>query len=416
MAANGVTGIGIGELAGEREVRECLQWFTREKQWINETHLQLCRVPAPTFLEQERAAWFLERFRALGWDASIDRAGNVIAVQGTGPYVALTAHLDTVIAPRNKDDITVEADGRYCGPGVSDNGAGLAALLAVARAWKNCPRPEDLSANPLLVANVGEEGEGNLLGMRHLSKQSLARKIQAFLVLDGANTDYITSRALGSRRFEIAFTGPGGHSWSDYGVGNPLHALCRAVALFAETRIDGVPKSAVNVGLIEGGSSVNAIPQMARAKVDIRSETNRKMDELVDLLGAAVDRAREVENQRATGGKVAAKLKEIGSRPAAALPENAPILRYVRAVDAHLGIRSHLDCSSTDANIPMSLGIPAIAIGGGGIGGGVHTTQEWYRPEGRDLGLKRIFLTMLLLMRDPGTGGSGKCKPVTNSG
>ncbi len=406
MAGNAATGIDIGELAGEREVRECLQWFTREKQWINETHLQLCRVPAPTFLEQERAAWFLEHFRALGWDASIDRAGNVIASQGNGPYVALTAHLDTVIAPRNKDDVTVEADGRFCGPGVSDNGAGLAALLAVARAWKNCPRPPDLSANLLLVANVGEEGEGNLLGMRHLSKQSLARKIRAFLVLDGANTDYITSRALGSRRFEIAFTGPGGHSWSDYGVGNPLHALCRAVALFSETRLDGTPKSAVNVGLIEGGSSVNAIPQMARAKVDIRSETNEKMDELVDLLSGAVDRAREIENQRATGGKVAAKLKEIGSRPAAALPEDAPILQHVRAVDAHLGIRSHLDCSSTDANIPMSLGIPAIAIGGGGVGGGAHTTQEWFRPEGRDLGLKRIFLTLLLLMRD--SGGSGK--------
>ena len=298
-----------------------------------------------------------------------------------------------------------------CGPGVSDNGAGLAALLAVARAWKNCPMPADLSANPLLVANVGEEGEGNLLGMRHLAKQSLARKIRAFLVLDGADTDHITSRALGSRRFEISFTGPGGHSWSDYGVGNPLHALCRAVALFAETRIDGAPKSAVNVGLIEGGSSVNAIPQMARAKVDIRSETNEKIDELVDLLGAAVDRAREVENQRATGGKVAAKLKEIGSRPAAALPENAPILQYVRAVDAHLGIRSHLDCSSTDANIPMSLGIPAIAIGGGGVGGGVHTTQEWFRPEGRDLGLKRIFLTLLLLMRDPGLVGAGSANP-----
>jgi tripeptide aminopeptidase len=410
------TGIGIGELAGEREVRDCLQWFTREKQWINETHLQLCRVPAPTFLEQERAAWFLERFRALGWDASIDRAGNVIAAEGSGPYVALTAHLDTVIAPRNKDDITVEADGRFCGPGVSDNGAGLAALLALARAWKTCLRPADLAANLLLVANVGEEGEGNLLGMRHLAKQSLARKIRAFLVLDGANTDYITSRALGSRRFEIAFTGPGGHSWSDYGVGNPLHALCRAVALFAETRIDGAPKSAVNVGLIEGGSSVNAIPQMARAKVDIRSETNQKMDELVDLLSAAVDRARDVENQRATGGKVAAKLKEIGSRPAAALPENAPILQYVRAVDAHLGIRSHLDCSSTDANIPMSMGFPVIAIGGGGVGGGVHTTEEWFRPDGRDLGLKRIFLTLLLLLRDSGPGGSGKCKPATNSG
>jgi acetylornithine deacetylase/succinyl-diaminopimelate desuccinylase-like protein len=410
MAAYGATGIDIGELAGRREVRECLQWFTREKHWINEMHLQLCRVPAPTFLEHERAAWFLEQFRALGWEASIDRAGNAIAAQGDGPYVALTAHLDTVIAPRNQDDITVEADGRFCGPGVSDNGAGLAALLAVARAWKSCPQLPDLTPDLLLVANVGEEGEGNLLGMRHLARQSpLARKIRAFLVLDGANIDHITSRALGSRRFEVTFTGPGGHSWSDYGVGNPLHALCRAVALFSETRLGGAPKSAVNVGLIEGGSSVNAIPQTARAKVDIRSETNQKMDELVDLLGGAVDRAREIENQRATGAKVAAKLKEIGSRPAAALPDDAPILQYVRAVDAHLGIRSHLDCSSTDANIPMSLGIPAIAIGGGGVGGGAHTTQEWFRPEGRDLGLKRIFLTLLLLMRGPGArGGSGK--------
>jgi acetylornithine deacetylase/succinyl-diaminopimelate desuccinylase-like protein len=132
------------------------------------------------------------------------------------------------------------------------------------------------------------------------------------------------------------------------------------------------------------------------------------MDQLVDLLGGAVDRAREIENQRATGGKVTAKLKEIGARPAAALPENAPILQYVRAVDAHLGIRSHLDCSSTDANIPMSVGIPVIAIGGGGMGGGVHTTGEWFRPDGRDLGLKRIFLTLLLLMRDPQPGGSGR--------
>ena len=244
--------------------------------------------------------------------------------------------------------------------------------------------------------------------MRHLCKQlPLAKKIEAIVVVDGANTDHITTRALGSRRFEIAFSGPGGHSWSDYGVGNPVHALCRAVALFAETRIEGTPKSAVNVGLIEGGSSVNAIAQLARAKVDIRSESNPRIDDLVDLLSAAVERAREIENQRATGGKVTSKLKEIGSRPAAALPENAPILQCVRAVDAHLGIRSHLDCSSTDANIPLSLGIPAIAIGAGGLGGGAHTTQEWFRPEGRDLGLKRIFLTILQLLRGTPAGSLG---------
>jgi acetylornithine deacetylase/succinyl-diaminopimelate desuccinylase-like protein len=408
MASNAAVAFNIGELADDRGVRECLQWFTREKQWINETHLQLCRVPAPTFLEQERALWFQDQLRNLGWPANIDRAGNVIAAQGEGPYVALSAHLDTVIAPRGKDDISVDADGRFCGPGVSDNGAGLAALLAVARVWKNGARLPEFSLNPLLVANVGEEGEGNLLGMRHLCKQlPLSRKIQAMIVVDGANTDHITNRGLGSRRFEIAFSGPGGHSWSDFGVGNPLHALCRAVALFAETRIEGTPKSAINVGLIEGGSSVNAIAQLARAKVDIRSESNARMDELVELLSAAVDRAREIENQRATSGRVAGKLKEIGSRPAAALPEGAPILQCVRAVDAHLGIRSHLDCSSTDANIPLSLGIPAIAIGAGGVGGGAHTTQEWFRPEGRDLGLKRIFLTLLQLLRSTPAAETG---------
>ena len=409
MAANAATGINLSELTEHRAVRDCLQWFTREKQWINEIHLQLCRVPAPTFLEQERAAWLLEQLRSFGWNSSIDRAGNVVAVYGDGPYVALTAHLDTVIAPRAKEDITVDPDGRFHGPGVSDNGAGLAALVAVARSWTLSKDLPEFPLGLVLVANVGEEGEGNLRGMRHLCQDSrLARRVESFVVVDGANTDHITNRALGSRRFEISFSGAGGHSWSDYGTGNPLHALCRAVSLFSETRVEGSPKSAFNVGLIEGGSSVNAIPQSARAKVDLRSESNTRLDELVEQLSAAVDRARDLENQRATGAKVTVKLKEIGSRPAAALPENAAILQYLRAVDAHLGIRSHNDTSSTDANIPMSLGIPAVAIGAGGVGGGAHTTQEWFSPIGRDLGLKRIFLTLLLLMRNSANAGQGK--------
>jgi tripeptide aminopeptidase len=408
MAANTAsTGININELTEFAGVRECLQLFTREKQWINEMHLEFCRVPAPTFMEGDRAAWFLERFRSLGWDAAIDRAGNVTATLGPGPYIALTAHLDTVLAPRLKDDISVDAEGRFRGPGVSDNGAGLAALLAIARAWKASRFPE-WENGLLLVANTGEEGEGNLFGMRHLCRQSpLARQIRGFLVVDGANTDHITTRALGSRRFEITMTGPGGHSWSDYGVGNPVHALCRAVALFAENRIDGVPKSSVNVGLIEGGTGVNAIAQLARAKVDIRSESNDRIEQLVQALGSAVEKAREAENQRATAGRVTARLKEIGSRPAASLPEDSVLLQYLRAVDAHLGIRSHVDTSSTDANIPLSMGIPAIALGAGGVGGGAHTSQEWFSPEGRDLGLKRIFLAMLLMLRN-GVGLPGE--------
>jgi tripeptide aminopeptidase len=400
-----MTTASVGELSEQPGIRDCLQWFTREKQWINEVHLQLCRIPAPTFLEQQRAEWMTGQFRSLGCEASTDRAGNVVAAlddASRGPYVALTAHLDTVLAPRDKDEITVEPDGRFRGPGVSDNGAGLTALLAVARALKSCPRPEDFHSGLLLVANVGEEGEGNLSGMRYLCKQSpLSRKIRAFLILDGATTDHITSRALGSRRFEVTFTGPGGHSWSDYGVGNPVHALSRAVALFSEARLNGSPKSSINVGVIEGGTSINTIPPLARAKVDIRSESNEKMDELVGLLNGAIERSQEVENQRATRGKVAARVREIGSRPAANLPEGIAILNYLRAVDSHLGIRSHLDCASTDANIPMSLGIPAISIGAGGQGGGAHTLAEWFKPEGRDLGLKRILLTLCLLLREP---------------
>ena len=409
MPANpAFTGSKLSELTDHGGVRECLQFFTREKQWINETHLQICRIPAPTFMEQERAAWFQEQFRGLGWETSIDRAGNVLAANGKPPYVALTAHMDTVLSPRNKDDIFVDADRRFRGPGVSDNGAGLAALLAIARAWKSTPRLPEFPNGVLLIANVGEEGEGNLLGMRHLCRQPLAsREIRSFLIVDGAGTDHITNRALGSRRFEVTISGPGGHSWSDYGVGNPVHALCRAVALFADSKLDSLPRSSVNVGLIEGGSGVNAIAQAARCKVDIRSESNERMEQLVDLLTSAIERAREQENLRSPGGRVTVKTREIGSRPAATLPEHSPILQYVRSVDSHLGIRSQLDCSSTDANLPLSLGIPALAIGAGGQGGGAHTPQEWYSADGRDLGLKRILLTLFLLLRDP-AGGAPK--------
>jgi tripeptide aminopeptidase len=407
MATNLAPGVvpAIGALAQSTGVREALQWFTREKQWINEQHVELCRIPSPTFLEHQRAAWIAAQFRGYGCDVQIDRAGNVLAFLESGgkaPLVALTAHLDTVIAPKNREEISIDPDGRFRGPGVSDNGAGLAALLAVARALKSAPPIEDRHADLVFIANVGEEGEGNLSGMRHICKQSpLARRLAAFLVLDGAGVGHITSQALGSRRFELTFSGPGGHSWSDYGTGNPVHALSRAVSLFSDTRLNGPPRSAFNIGVIEGGASINSIPTSAKAKIDIRSESNGKMDDLVEILTASVERAQSVENERATGGKVAAKLKEIGSRPAGKLADGASILTFLQAVDAHLGIRSHLDCASTDANIPLSMEIPAVSIGAGGQGGKAHTPSEWFLPEGRDLALKRILLTLGLLLRDP---------------
>src|SRR6478672_3492099 len=195
---NGLTTGAVAELAASPLLRDCLQWVRREKQWINDRHLQLCRIPAPTFFEQKRAEWMVEQFRALGCEAQLDRAGNVIAYVNpnhTGPLVALTAHLDTVLAPRTAEEISITPDGTFHGAGVSDNGAGLSALLAVAAALRSCSRDPELPV--MLVANVGEEGEGNLSGMRYLCKQSpLASRIKSFLILDGPSTDHITWQAL----------------------------------------------------------------------------------------------------------------------------------------------------------------------------------------------------------------------------
>jgi tripeptide aminopeptidase len=398
----------IAELAGSPGIRECLQWVQREKQWVNDRHVQLCRIPAPTFFEQKRAEWMVEQFRALGCEAQLDRAGNVAAhlsPGSNGPLVAVTAHLDTVLAPRSADEVTVTPDGAFHGPGVSDNGAGLSALLAVAAAFRASAQ---LSTLPLLlVANVGEEGEGNLSGMRYLCKQSpLASRIRSFIILDGPSTDHITWQALASRRFDVSVTGPGGHSWSDYGIGNPVHALSRAITLFADKGQNGLPgpRSSFNFGIIEGGSSINSIPSLARAKVDIRSESPARINELASLLTSCVERALEIENERSTNGKVSGKIKEIGSRPGGQLPEDAYILTVLRAVDNYLGIRSRLDCASTDANIPLSMGMAAVSIGAGGQGAGAHTAAEWFHPDGREFGLRRILLAAILLSRDLRSG------------
>lgn len=395
----------VSSLAESPGLRDGLLALSRERQWINEQHLQVCRVPAATFFEKRRAEWMQAQFQALGWESQIDRGGNVIAHQpslSAGPFVALTAHLDTVLAPRAPEEITIGHDGRFTGPGISDNGSGLAALLAIAKVYPLCPALDGNPLSLLLAANVGEEGEGNLSGMRYLCRQSpLGARIRSFVVLDGPSTEHITCQALASRRYEISFSGPGGHSWSDYGVGNPVHALARAISRFADAHaaLPAAPRSSFNFGIIEGGLSINSIPSSARAKLDIRSENPARLEESVEVLSACVERALEVERERASSGRITARVKEIGSRPGGKLPEDSALLGCLRAVDAFLNIHSRLDCASTDANLPLSLGIPAVSIGAGGSGGGAHTLSEWFHPDGRDRGLKRILLTLALLLK-----------------
>jgi tripeptide aminopeptidase len=397
-----------GVLAEADGVRESLAFFSRARAWINDRHLTLCRIPSPTFFEQKRAEWIAAEFEKLGWAVAPDRAGNVVAHPergAAGPYVAVTAHLDTVLAPRTDEDIRVSPDGRYLGPGIADNGAGLAALLAVAAAWREgAYQLEGATASPVLVANVGEEGEGNLSGMRYLCRQSpLAGKIRTFVVLDGPGTEHVTAHALACRRFEVSFAGPGGHSWIDQGTPNPIHALAAMIADFtANPFASGGPRTAVNFGMIEGGASINSIPSEARVKLDLRSESPERMEELGEALTDAAERALAAENERSSRNgapRLTAKIREIGSRPGGKLDPGSPLLAALRQVDRHLGISSTLDCASTDANLPLSMGLSAVSIGAGGQGGGAHTPAEWYYPEGRDLGLRRILLLLCHLLR-----------------
>jgi len=257
-----------------------------------------------------------------------------------------------------------------------------------------------------LSGNVGEEGEGDLRGMRHIFATPRWKDSIAYsLVLDGAGADTIVAEALGSRRFEVIVRGPGGHSWSDFGAPNPIVILAKAIETFAATTVPAMPKTTFNIGVIRGGTSVNSIPESASMKVDIRSTSMTEMERLEQSLRLALNRAVEDETmaaemrssaQRRPPG-VGCEVVVIGNRPAGELQSGAKILQIVRAVDSHLSNAAQVQRASTDANVPLSMGREAVAIGGGGSGGGAHTLQEWFDSNGRELGLKRILLTMLAL-------------------
>lgn len=397
----------VAQLADRPVHAEAIRWLGRERTWISDQHLQICRIPAPTFFEATRAEWLRDKFSALGWNAWLDRAGNVLAAVNETPErpVVVSAHLDTVFAPQRPEDISVAPDGRLLGPGVSDNGSGLAALVTLARMTFEMPELHATANSLLLVANVGEEGEGNLSGMRYLCRQTnLIGNALGFVILDGPSTDHITTQALASHRFEIFLAGPGGHSWNDSGTPNAVHALARVIQGFSDAvtaLMEGPrkhPRFSYNFGLVEGGATINSIPASARAKLDLRSENSALLDELAAILNSAVERSVEQENRQARGprpsARVTARIKDLGSRPGGTLAPDTLLMRTIQAVDANLGIRSRISCASTDANVPLSLGLPAISVGSGGEGGGAHTPGEWYSPNGRENGLARILLLL----------------------
>jgi acetylornithine deacetylase/succinyl-diaminopimelate desuccinylase-like protein len=307
----------------------------------------------------------------------------------------LVAHLDTVFPTGT--NVTVKRNAsRLEAPGISDNGAGLAALIGVSRALSE--GRVRTTKTLVFAGDVGEEGEGNLRGIRALVDE-FGPRLSAVIAIDGPSIEHVTTQGIASRRFEVTITGPGGHSWSDFGAPNPITALSRGIVKFSSVKVPDDPRSSYNFGVIEGGTSVNSIPSRATVKIDLRSEEESELDRLESALRDSMQAGMkdEIAASRTGADSLKMEINSLGARPSGKLAEDSPLLETVRNVDRFLGTRSRLERSSTDANIPLSQGIPAVAIGGGGKGSGSHTLAEWYDPTGRELGLKRVLLIAVAL-------------------
>ena len=384
-------------LSDSPRVPAALDWFTPNITWVNDVQARLTEIPAPPFQEGKRGAAVKDLFAEIGLVVHVDQAGNVIGeLRGADEkeVVVMSAHMDTVFPAGT--DVKVRREGsRMSAPGISDNGTGVASLLAIARAIQFARLKPQRTI--LFVGDVGEEGEGNLRGMRAIVEAYRA-KLKAVVVLDGSATDHVTTKALASRRLEALITGPGGHSWSDFGMPNPINALIRGSVRFINTKVPVVPRTTFNIGQIEGGTSVNSIPYEARIKIDIRSESEDELARLETALRDCIATGVRDEMDSArdrSKGKLESRVELLGSRPGGELAASSPLLAALRSADEAIGNQSRIERSSTDANIPLSLGIDAISIGAGGSGGGAHSLQEWYDSTGREAGLKRALLTVL---------------------
>ena len=401
----------VTALAGRRAVHGAFAWLHGNPKTMMDWQANLSAIPAPPFGEQARSAWMAARLAEVGAaQVEIDEAGNAIGIlparhlpaESTGPVVVVSAHLDTVFPAGTPLHPVVEGE-RLTAPGACDNGAGVAGLLAIARALTESG--VELAVPVVLLGNVGEEGEGDLRGVRHFYERSaLAGRVAAHVVLDGAGAGAAVTQALGSRRYRVTVTGPGGHSFTDAGTVNPIAALAAALAALAETELPEEPRTTLNLGTVRGGTSVNSIPETAQAAVDFRSTDTEQLARLEAALEAAVKESVERWNRKArpaaaqARGLLTYRLEKIGDRPAAQLAADAALLEALRAVDRHLGLRTDLRLGSTDANLPLSLGIPALSMGAGGEGGGAHTLAEWYSAKDREAGLQRVLLLTLAMV------------------
>jgi tripeptide aminopeptidase len=401
------TGNQFEAVRSDARVQQALAFIEqRESQTVQE-QLDITEIPAPPFQEQRRAQDYLQRVRALGLEnATIDSEGNVVAIRngnGAGPSLLIAAHLDTVF-PETVDTTVEFREGRYYAPGIGDDTRGLAVLLAVIDALEtaNIVTVGDI----IFSGNVGEEGRGDLRGVKALFRD--LQQVDGFISVDGVRQRRITTGGTGSRRFEFIFRGPGGHSFGAFGLPSAIHAMGRAIARISEFQTPRFPKTTFTVGTVTGGTSVNSIAAEAIFALDMRSNDSAALAMLErDAKQAALEAVAE-ENSRWNSDLISVEFKLIGDRPVGSTPSTSPIVQVAALAFADLGIEiDGLGISSTDSNVPMSMGIPAITIAGGGEGGGAHSPGEWFAPIESHLGPQSVLLNVLTLV-----GIDGVSEPV----
>jgi tripeptide aminopeptidase len=389
----------VARIAARADVRQAFATIHRLEPETVSDLITLTQIPAPAFMEAERGRRYAEMLRTAGADSVwTDEVGNVIALRrgrGGGRRVVLNAHLDTVFPEGT--DVTVRHRGdTLAAPGIGDDTRGLSIVLAVLKSMEAAQIETD--ADVWFVATVGEEGLGDLRGMKHMFRQG-GPKIDAWIAIDGIDINSVTHRGLGSHRYRITFRGPGGHSWGAFGIGNPHHALGIAIDHFvaaADPFTREGPRTNYNVGVIGGGTSVNSIPFESWMEVDMRSVSPERLNGVDSLLQRAVQQAlREANDLRREGDPLTVDVKLIGDRPSGEIAVSNPLVQRAVAATAFVGAQPELRIGSTDSNIPISMGIPAVTIGAGGDGGGAHSLHEWWMNKDGEMGIRRALLILV---------------------
>lgn len=395
------------QLKADKSVQAAIAYLAADHQNTVADQISINQVAAPSFKETERARYYLGKLKELGLaDVCEDSEGNVFGVfkgTGPGPRVFVSAHLDTVFA-EGTDVAVREKEGRLYAPGISDNARGLAAILSVIRAMRQSGIKT--VGDIVFGGNVGEEGLGDLRGIKAFFREN--NDIDGYITVDGVKEQIITYQATGSRRYEISYRGPGGHSWNAFGLPSAIHALGRAIAKIAEVKTPSQPKTTFTVGVISGGTSVNSIAAEATLLLDLRSASEEELKKLEASVMLLLHEAAAEENSRWNSSVITVDIKLVGDRPAGQQSADLPIVQAAWAASEAVGVTPEFGpASSTDANLPMSLGIPAIRLCGGGTEGNNHSLDEWYDPADGYRGPQKVFMTLLGLV-----GVEGLSKPL----